>query len=220
MPKILIGSAWLLCASCAFAQFDSYTVTVTASRPLIAQADEVEFDVYVDAPLTASLSDVVAAVRSGRITASNLFSAYTVPVQSPSENDPVFEWAFTLAVPFQTLSQTIGEFTSLQQAIEKQGSGLTLSFEVNGTEVSTASQTASACPIAQLNADARGQAQRLASAAGMSLGNVLALSDGNFPGPVGTSMVLAQDRIEFTTANQLRGFIQDCYLVVKFQLIP
>ena len=82
--------------------------------------------------------------------------------------------------------------TALQQSIAKQNTGLMLSFNVQGTQVSTQAQQSHVCPTSDLLADATTQAQKLASAAGLSLGSVLAMAGGtSVSGSVGTSVSIA-----------------------------
>src|SRR5262249_41574664 len=113
---------------------------------------------------------------------------------------------------FSAIAQTLAQAATVQQALLKQNSGITVAFDVGGAR---SSQPVSVCPYSQLVADARTAAQRMAAAAGLTVGNLLALSDGS---PVPTSVVSA-------CLVGVVGIIsappppQNCTLTVKFQLI-
>jgi uncharacterized protein YggE len=127
-------------------------------------------------------------------------------------------------VPIAKLASTIGSLTQLQQNLTQNDSGLTLSFTVQGTQASQLSQKlqqSQPCSDADLIADATAQGQKLAAAAGLTLGPILRLSNAPSSQP---SLVVA---------NFFSGFIVPsilfepavppsvtCSLVVKFQLEP
>jgi hypothetical protein len=213
---IFLLAICLMLAPCGFGQLDSHTITITASRPLSAQADHAQFDVVVTAPPTAGLSDVVATVASLGLSASNLSNVSNSTVQAAAAPQQVFVWTFGLSVPFASMTQTLTGLSNLQQSIVKQNPGVTLTFDVNGTQ---ASQTSQPCPFPLLVADARGMAQRLASAAGMTVGNLLALSDASGQGSYAATIIGG-----FVQLSGLLSVVQGvppqvCTLTVKFQLI-
>src|SRR5690349_23190828 len=61
----------------AFAQLDSNSVTVSASRIVNLQPDQAVFAVNVDTPMDVPLNDVVAALQSAGITLSNFAGVRT-----------------------------------------------------------------------------------------------------------------------------------------------
>ena len=67
----------------------------------------------------------------------------------------------------------------LEQTIAQNNSGLTLTFTVEGTQASQSHkmQQSQPCSNADLIADATAQAQKLAAAAGLTLGPILRLSN-------------------------------------------
>jgi hypothetical protein len=155
-------------------------------------------------------------VASLGISASNLSNVSNSTVNAPAGPQQVFVWTFSLSVPFGSMTQTLTGLSKLQQSVAKQNPGMTLSFDVNGIQ---ASQTSQPCPFPQLVADARGLAQRLAGAAGVTVGNLLALSDGSNQAPYGLAYVA-----EFVQLSGLLSVVkgvppQTCTLTVKFQLI-
>ena len=73
------------------------------------------------------------------------------------------------------MKSTVDMFTGLQMVLSKAGNGLSLSFTVQGLQVSPQAQQAQPCSLADLISDARAQAFKIANAANMTLGPVLAL---------------------------------------------
>ena len=160
---------------------------------------------------------MVAALAAFGISSANLTSVFG------STAAPSVQWNFTLAVPIAKLATTIGSLTHLQQSITQNNSGLTLTFTVQGTQASQLSQKlqqSQPCSSADLIADATAQAQKLAAAAGLTLGPILKLSNATSAGPT------------FAVANvALIGYIvpslvfesvpppATCSLVVRFQLL-
>jgi hypothetical protein len=171
-----------LTAAAAFAQLDSNSVTVSASRGTTIQADQVVFAITVSSGLDVNLTDVVAAVQSAGLTLSNFQSVATVPVYSqipltgaPTPT-PALQWMFALPVPISKLKDTTATLATLQQSIAKNNNGMTMSFSVAGTQVSVPLQQSQTCPLPDLLSDARAQAQKMAEAANMTLGAILAMS--------------------------------------------
>lgn len=141
-----------------------------------------------------------------------------------------FQWNFTLAAPLANLSATIGSLTKLQQTIAQNNSGLTLTFSVNGTQVSQQLQQSQSCSNADLIADATAQAQKLAAAAGLTLGPIRELSNApalESSGPGYVVPVLAERLGGFLNVGDFSEFLLaaapspvTCSLLVTFQLLP
>lgn len=167
----------VLASLLAFGQLDSNSVTVTASRTLTSQADQVQFKITVDTGFDQSLTDVLVLVGGLGITAANLYSVGTaqVPIFEGRDVAPALEWAFILTAPVSRMKETISQLTAAQQNIARVR-GVALQFEVQGLQVSQQVQQNQSCSYADLISDARAQAQRLAAAATMNLGVILALS--------------------------------------------
>lgn len=179
-PFLLVVSA-----SLAFAQLDSNSITVNASRSAALQPDQALFVVSVQSDLNTSLSDVLAALQGSGITSANfagvstlfpslIFSPGTGPVTSPPA--PTIQWAFDLPVPLTKTKDTLAALTALQQSIAQNNKSLKLSFSIQGTQVSQQFQQSQTCSISDLLTDARTQAQKLADASGVTLGVILAMS--------------------------------------------
>lgn len=190
-----IGSLLLLSIAALWGQTDANPLTVTASRSLAPQPDQVLFWVSVSSPLNTSLDDVVAALASLGITTSDLGgvqSSQTTSVNGVS-CAPQLQWIFTLGVPFAKLQDATANLAALQQKINQKIPGSVLSFGAQGTGVSPKLQAAQQCSITDLIADARVEAQKLASAADGSIGPILAMSDGS----LGLASGIVAARISF-----------------------
>jgi uncharacterized protein YggE len=209
---------FLLAAAPLFAQLESHTLAISATRSINPQPDQVVFGLSVSSAATASLDQIVGALSGLGVTSANLTG---VGNSSPT----TLQWSFTLAAPLSNLSATIGSLTKLQQTIAQNNSGLTSTFGVEGTQVSQQLQQSQSCSNTDLIADATAQAQKLAAAAGLTLGPILKLS--NVP--------LAQTYAVPAIAERLGSFVSGdfsevllesaptpvtCSLLVKFQLLP
>jgi Protein of unknown function (DUF541) len=215
-PCFLILS---LAVAPVFGQIASSTLTITANRSVNLLPDQVAFTVYVSSSITTSLDQIVAGVSSLGITSANLTGI-------SSSGQQTTQWDFTLAVPIAKLAATIGSLTKLQQNIGQNNSGLTLTFYVEGTQVSQEAQQlqqSQPCSNSELIADATAQAQKLAAAAGLTLGPILKLS---------TVPLAEQSAVPTEIASFVSGPFAEilfapaapqsatCSLAVQFQLQP
>jgi hypothetical protein len=172
-PFLLVVSA-----SLAFAQLDSNSITVNASRSAALQPDQALFVVSVQSDLNTSLSDVLAALQGSGITSANFagisssgtlnWNGVTLP--------PTLRWAFDLPVPLTKTKDTVAALTAVQQNIAQNNKSLKLSFSIQGTQVSQQLLQSQTCSLPDLLTDARTQAQKLADASGVTLGAILAMS--------------------------------------------
>jgi hypothetical protein len=143
-------------------------VTVTASRPLPSvQPDQAVVSAYVNSPAGSTLDDVLAALGP-------VFSAANL---SNSFSDGSFnQWTFTLTVTVARLGSILAAANPPTVASR---------IQVNYSLYAQASpqlQASQQCPYSLLVADAQVQAQRLAAAAGASVGPILSVSDGSAQG--------------------------------------
>jgi hypothetical protein len=169
----------LASTSLAFGQLDSNSITVTASRTTTLAPDQASITVAVTTGLNASMDDVLAVLTPAGINSSNFAGfgsgIYFVSIP-PAQMGPTVEWDFSVAVPLSKLRDTISQYSALQQAVAQKNNGTTLSFFVTGAQVSAQALLAQSCSLPDLIADARAQAQKLANAAGLSLGGILSMS--------------------------------------------
>ena len=208
MTKLL--AILFLAASAGFAQLDDNTITITATRQITLQPDQIVFDVSVQTPQSAGLQDALAKVPGTGITAAELTEVYT-DVQA------TIEWDFTVTAP---VSQAGAMVTMLAQ-LGQQSQG-TVSFIVEGAQVSRAAQQSQPCSQTALVADAQKQAQALASAAGFTVGPVLAVSDGSGVQGVPTAVRGESLAILGAFVSAIPPVVPatpvTCTAVVKFQL--
>ena len=210
----------------AFAQLDSNSVTVSAARSITQQPDQVLFGVTVQSGFNSSLDEVVAALQGSGITAANfsgvsmaplVFAGNPIPTQPPVTITQMLQWTFGLPAPLAKIKDTIATLTALQKSVAQLNSGLTLSFNVQGTQASAQSQQMHVCPTSDLLADARAQAQKLADAAGLSLGTVLAMSSGSStPNSIVPVPVIS---VASFVSSTFSTFPSVCSMTVKFALL-
>lgn len=204
----------LLAVAPVFAQLPNNTLTITATRSIAIQPDQLVFGLTVSSGTGTSLNQIVAALASLGITSVNLSGV--------ANNSPGLQWSFTLAVPISNLTATINSLTTLQNTITQNNSGLTLTFIINGTEVSQQfqqSQQAQTCTNANLISDATAQAQKLASVAGMTVGPILQLFNVPLTGSVvPNNYAVAVLGIVFNPVTYSAPVT--CSLSVRFQLLP
>lgn len=204
MLKALRTSLFVLSASFAFGQLDSNSVTVTASSTANIQPDQATFAVYVNSDVNATLSDVLAVLQPAGIGLSNFSGIGSVSTVAAAE-----QWAFGLSVPLSQIKATIAMLTGLQQNVPQANKNLSLSFSIQGTQVSQQAQQSQICSYADLLTSARSQAQALASAGGRTLSGVLAMSTG-----ISTSTGTVSPLSSLYSATS-----QACSLKVKFALL-
>jgi uncharacterized protein YggE len=162
------------------------TITVTASQTATPVPDQVQIQMYVTSTTSVGLDDVNAALAAAGITGATFIGinngviASVLPGVSPFSTAPI-QWVYSLAVPLAKLSSTLAQLSTAQQAISKQNSALSLSFNLYGLQ--TSSQAQPVCTETSLLSDARKQAQTLATAAGVGLGAILNTSDQTLPVP-------------------------------------
>lgn len=180
MLRRTLITAFVVCTSLAFAQLDSNSVTVTASRNLTLLPDQGIFAVRVSSGLNTSLDDILTALQGSGIGLGNFSGVSMAPqfisVGTGQQPQPPLEWTFGLPVPLSKVKDTATTLTNLQQTIAQKNTGLTLSFYLQGSQVSPQLQQSQTCAFTDLVGDARAQAQKLATAAGLNVGAVLAMS--------------------------------------------
>ena len=166
------------------------------------------FNVQVNSGLDSSLDDVIAALQGSGITAANFqglssFVAYGTGAAPPAQ---ALDWSFQLVAPLAKVKDTITTLSSLQPKLAAQNNGLSLSFSIQGTQ---SSAQPAACSLTALLANARTQAQNLANGAGLSVGNILAMSSST----AGVSAVgLAGALLGVSSSSP-------CILTVRFALL-
>ncbi len=200
----------LLLPACMWAQTET-SLTVTSTRLISVQPDQELLSGTVTTPLSTGLDDVLTALNSVGVTAANLSGVFS--------ELSTLQWTFTLPVPLSTIKATVNSLAALQQSIGQQHSGWSLTYNSEQLQTSAAALAAQPCPPADLLADARAQAQELASASpGLSVGPILALSDGT--GSANTQVTIGTYYFSglFGIAPSVAP-TPTCTLVVKFALL-
>ena len=206
----------LLFGSLLFAQLDSNTVTITATRAIYSAPDEVLFSVTLTSGTQTNLDDVTAALRAAGISTAQFSGVYT-GFGDPAANS--LQWGFTVTAPLSNLKDTTALLTAAQKAISANGSGLSLTFNIQGAQTSPKQQSTVPCSQADLIADARDQARKLTDAAGMMLGPVVSLSDAGSPTWNNTNgYVIPVLRVTGFLLFQPPTIPVTCSLTVKFGL--
>ena len=234
MRKLWLGIVFFAASPAVFGQLDDNTLTITASRTIDLQPDQVMVGVYVNAPVDNMVDDILSGLQGSGLTAANLLNVST----SVYKGAPSTDWAFALPVPFSKLKATLVLLMELQQKLSgPRGDGkasMDVSFSVQGSQVSPELQASQPCPWTTLVGDARAQAQKLAAVAGVTVGPVIAISDGNGVSP--NSVVLSQfayysgsllpvariapiDRSGFFYSGLLAGPAPACSMTVQFKLL-
>ena len=210
-----LAAGLVLFAPLLLGQLDTNSVTVTASSSATLQPDQAVFSIVVTSGLNASLDDVVAALQGSGITSANFtgiggLSEIVIPGIQPGPQATI-AWEFTLAAPLAKIKDTVTQLTNAEQAIAKQNNGLALNFSVQGTQISAQLLQSQPCVLANLLANARTQAQNLATAAGFTLDVIQAMSS-----TISTSVTNQGQSL----SNFLLGpAAAPCTVTVKFGLI-
>jgi hypothetical protein len=181
------------------------TITVTANRATSVQPDQIVFSADLYSDPTASRDDVLAVLSGSLLSAAN-FSTVRAFYQTSSSGHQTasLNWSFSVTAPLANFKDTTAQLTALQQAVALKENGMSLSFSIYGMQ--TSPQAQQACSNADLLSDARAQALKMASAAGMGVGSVIAMS--------GAAVSQAASGGLFST-----GTLQpSCSLTVKFAL--
>jgi uncharacterized protein YggE len=167
----------LLSAAFAAAQTPPNSITVTASREVTVQPDQVVFAIDVSTGLSANRDEVIGALRGAGITAS--FSGVrSVQQYLPrgGQAETSLYWSLTYSDALSNLKAAIDALSAAQKSIAQTKIGFAMTFGIRNTEVSPKAQQAQACSMADLIADARAQAQKLAAVAATGAGQILAIS--------------------------------------------
>jgi uncharacterized protein YggE len=198
------------------------SITITATRTSTTPLDQALVGINVTSGLTAGLDDITAALTGVGITGAAFTGINTTTIYVTNGNQTVpqsaLQWSFTLTAPLASLKSVLASLVATQQAIAKQNSGLTLSFGVQGAQLSAQALQAQLCSQSDLVSDARTQAQKVAVAAGVTAGTILSISDSGAQG------IAPASRLGFaTSAIFYSGVIVSmpsatCGLTVQFQL--
>jgi uncharacterized protein YggE len=204
MRPLWITILGLAIGPAAFAQLDSNSISITASRSVILQPDTASISATVTTAPDTNLDDVLAGLQGSGITASNF--------NRVSSANRSLAWNFSWTVPIAQMKDTLASLAALK-----------LSYSVTGVQVSEAATPV--CPRSDLIADATAQARKLAATTGLTVGRILAVSDNR---PQAAAVVpTAAERFEFVSFLIGSPSVQEplfpspqfsCFLTVQFAL--
>ena len=144
--RILLSLA-LLFPLAAFGELDDNTLTVTSSRTINLQPDQVAISVTATFEPTASLDDVLTALHSAGITLANLSNVGTYIEQvNFGVNQQTNEWNFVLQISFAKLSSELTALNALQQSVANNPTR-SLNYNLQGIQVSPAVERHGSLPL-------------------------------------------------------------------------
>ena len=183
---------------------DGKSITVAASRTINVAPDTVTFVVYVNTQAGSSLDDALAQLAGLGLGAGNLQNVYVNSQVTPFTQ----QWQFSFSVPFSKMKDT-------NAALQKIASS-TVTFWVQGTQISSQLQAAQDCSYASLLADAQAQARQVTAAAGVALNDVISISDSGSSTAVPASRLGDFVGAVYTVVNPFYSQSPTCSLVAKF----
>jgi hypothetical protein len=203
----------------AAADLDNNTVTITATRTIKAQPDQVRVVVQVAVPQDTGLDDVLAKLKGTGITASDLQYANGQQILFPDQrSNQNVQWTFVTTTSLASLKSMRTNLAQLQANLGANA----LTFSVAGTQVSTDAQD---CPLSALVSDARKQADALAAAAGMRTGAIVSVSNGPAVIPIavydllGVPVPSGISRVGSFSSAIITSPQASCSLTVQFKLL-
>lgn len=203
-----------------------YSITVTASRPVSVQPDEISVSLSLTSSVNSGLDDITTALQQGGISGATFTGVNTVTLYEgpPATTKSQLHWSFTVTTSLAKIKDTFTTLVAAQQALAKATPPINLSFSGGGTAVSPQLAQSLTCPDSDLFNSAQTRAQQVAAAAGVSAGRVLNISGGNVPSGVAPAApIFVTPSSSGGFANFLLGypgFAANCSLNVSFLLVP
>ena len=205
-----------------FGQAEPNTIGITAIRTVTVPPDQVAFLLGVGSGPAIPLDTVTAALSGAGISGATFAGVSGPPgVGLPLNSQAALNWYFTRTVPLAGIKNAFASLAAAQQAMAQANQGLSLSYSVQGSQLSPALQQAQACPQSDLLADARAQAGKVAAAADVAVGPVLNISQGSTAAPANW---ISANRLGNFASNLLIGGLVysapvPCTLNVQYQLV-
>ena len=202
-----------------FGQTTPNVITVSATRSLRAQPDQVQISLTVASPLDTTQDQVVTALSQAGITGVTPGGVNSTVNGYPQQAQTLLQWGFTITPPVSKVSAAIAQLTAAQQNIGKNNSGLTLSYYVEGLQTSADAQKALTCAQNDLITDAKSTAQQVAAAASVHAGAIVSVASGS-------GAVSQYATPVFVAAARLGAYVSPgvssttCALTIQFQLLP
>lgn len=163
-------------AICALAQIDG--LNTNASRTVVLTPDQAVFSVDVITDAGSSIEQAADAVKEAGVSSGNLLSIVNVfEYRSPDEPPRPMRFAYQFEVvhPYSKLKDVTDKLEAAKKKLVASGGDIQFSVNVAGSEKAFLEIRRDLIP--QLIQEARKQADFLAAAAGMNLGNILSVSE-------------------------------------------
>lgn len=195
---IAAGMAVMLASSARAQTGIEDGIYAVASRTVAITPDEAGVRITVTATGQKTLEDVLAAVKDLNIGLEHLISVVDVGSQTPTipgvPATPVPTiYTFSTRVPIAQVRSALQRINQVPASAELRVAGA-----MSGVFVSIAAyEELQRKLFADLFKEAKARAQQMASDAGLSAGNVLAVADTNLLTPYTTSLVAAAERTFF-----------------------
>jgi uncharacterized protein YggE len=209
-----------------FGQLEPNAIIITATRTNAIQPDQVLIGLNVQSPTTAGLDDITGALTGAGISGANFMQVSTFLSQTGLQSQTGLVWSFTLTAPLSKLSATLTQLVSAQQTISGNNAGLTLTFYVEGMQISPQLQQSQPCSQATLLADAQAQAKQVAAVAGVTAGAILSMGEGSSGAagyPINTGITNSFTAVLPGTVAYSNTLLTptplSCSLTVQFQLM-
>jgi hypothetical protein len=163
-----VAKLWIILVAAlpALAQLDSHTLSITSSRDMNPESAEAQILVSVFAPERLTSDEVVAAIRETGLTAKDLTGASPYNRFFTSNEGRSIIWSFARSLALSDLVSVLGTLARFK------AKDLELTYSARSVP-----PLQTACPLTSLLSDALIQAQKVASAAGVRLGSILALAE-------------------------------------------
>ena len=213
MKRLILLAAAL--GPIAFGQLDSNSLSLTVSRSAFVQPDQAVFGIGVAASPDVTLTEILTGMQKVGLRSENLLGIETMfPANRGGPGPLQWSWQFSLPVPLANIGETLFTLLSLQRSADTANRGLQLSFALNGIQASPASVAAQQCPLSDMIAEARSQGQKMASAAGSTLGPLLAIGEAPTPVRAAAQFVVGSASFQSPVASP----VATCSISVKFRL--
>ena len=190
--------SWLFLLVCVPAYAESDAIAVTVTRNVDLPPDSIYMSMAIVTEQDVTLDQVLQASQALGLTAQNLVS-FNLQQYGPSPSQNRLAYAFDLSVPFSKLKETSDKLASVRRTMAANSPAMELQlYSMAVASGASARDQARDGLLAPLFQEARTRADQLAKAAGVTLGNVVAVSEGWAPagsgnpyygptGPIGPS---------------------------------
>jgi len=193
-----------------------HIVSIAASRSTASTPDQIVMFIYLTTDPSSGLDDVTAELAAAGVSGAIFSNVYTTQLPNSNGQSTYLQWLFTVTTPLATFKDTVSQLIAAEKSFAKQNPAQTLSFSLGNAQTSAQSQPP--CSEPALIADANAQAQKLAAAAAVSSGAIVAMSDGGAANSSNAAFAnpTAGGRLGTVVLNTPP--VNNCTLSVQFQM--